>query len=88
MVKVLNVTVDDWIMDTIVEESRPEGMNKSEWVRQLLVQGYLKKPHNTTALGAPKGSPRVNSSKYEDGGIDSYEVENIRHPLFAEAMAV
>jgi hypothetical protein len=40
MVKVLNVTIDDHLMDDIIEEARPEGMNKSEWVRRLLSYGW------------------------------------------------
>ena len=40
MSKKISASVSDWVYNDIVESSRPKGISRSEWVEQLIIQGY------------------------------------------------
>jgi hypothetical protein len=69
MVKALNITVDNWIADDIVEAQRPTGMNKSEWVRELLVKGWQQKEIEQRAEKARKGNGGMGVIYRESSGM-------------------
>ena len=92
MVKVLNVTIDDHLMNDIVEDARPQGMNKSEWVRRLLSYGWEAErtrreqtnkdmrmagsTHPTTQFTTSQSTPLYN--RVVPGGIIEALIEGMR----------
>ena len=39
----LNATIADHVYKDIVEDARPKGMNRSEWVEELILKGFERK---------------------------------------------
>ncbi len=89
MVKTLTVSIDNWIMDEIVDNGKPEGIGKSEWTRNLLTIGWEEYRKKQVALGSPETASERNADvaqlvraalgvlPVEDKEIDSMSVPSI-----------
>lgn len=47
--KKVGVSMDSWVVDEIVDK-RPQGINRSEWVQQLLIKGYKNYKDGVTGI--------------------------------------
>lgn len=46
MARKLTATMSNWVFDELIEDGRPKGMNRSEWIEELVIKGikYIKGP--------------------------------------------
>ena len=75
MVKQCTVTMPNWVFERILG-SRPEGINKSEWMSELLVLGLERKKY--------KGQQTL----AEEDAAFSIPGYSTRNPIFAAEMRV